>query len=168
MKWINNALLCCVRRGSLDYELSGEQEAQQWGGSPHDAALQHKAETTEEALARTHMQCIHKKTKILSCAPRDTHLLQGCEGPRDTLSPALSEVSHTGECGRMAGRGELSSRRKIRPSRYCLSDRLERARTHTRATRKRREVIDPVTQQLGQGCAEKHTCSLNATVRSSR
>lgn len=34
-------MLCCARvwRGSLDYELSGEQEAQQWGGSPHDAAL---------------------------------------------------------------------------------------------------------------------------------
>lgn len=31
MKWINNALLCCVQRGRLDYELSGEQEAQQWG-----------------------------------------------------------------------------------------------------------------------------------------
>jgi len=30
VKWINNALLCCVWRGRLDYELSGEQEAQQW------------------------------------------------------------------------------------------------------------------------------------------
>ena len=45
-------MLCCARvwRGSLDYELSGEQEAQQWGGSPHAAALRHQAEATEEAL----------------------------------------------------------------------------------------------------------------------
>lgn len=31
MKWINNALLWRVQRGSFDYELSGEQEEQQWG-----------------------------------------------------------------------------------------------------------------------------------------
>lgn len=71
-----------------------------------------------------------------------THF-RAAKGPRDTLSHTLSEVSHTGESGRMAGRGELSSRRKICPSRYGLSDLLERRHTHTHTQRK---VIDPVTQ----------------------
>lgn len=50
MKWINNALLCCVLRGSLDYELSAEQEAQQWGVRFETPPLQREAEKMEEAF----------------------------------------------------------------------------------------------------------------------
>lgn len=53
MKWINNALLCCVQRGGLDYELSARTRGITMGGvdgvSPHatTAVLQHQAERTE-------------------------------------------------------------------------------------------------------------------------
>lgn len=110
-------------------------------------------------FTRTSSPGVHNNKKLKKCfmhsegehtEARNTHThtharadTKGCEGPRDTLSHSLSEVSHTGESGRMAGRGELSSRRKICPSRYCLSDLPGRERAHAHTQRK---VIDPVTQ----------------------
>lgn len=43
-----------------------------------------------------------------------THSFKAAEG-QGTHCHTLSEVSHTGDSGRMAGRGELSTRRKIYP-----------------------------------------------------
>lgn len=82
---------------------------------------------------------IHTVHTPQKCAAREsahTHS-RAAKGPRDKLSHTMSEVSHTGESGRMAGRGELSSQKKIRPSRYCLSDLLKRPHTqiHTHSER---------------------------------
>lgn len=95
------------------------------------------------AAYRQKKSCFMRSKGEHTEAHTHTQSFQGCGGPRDILSHTLSEVSHTGEPGRMAGRGELSSRRKICPSRYCLSELLERAGAHTHTQRK---VIDPVTQ----------------------
>lgn len=180
MKWINNALLCCVQRGRLDYELSGEQEAQQWGvrcTPPRSNTRQGRrkmlwctyikmSDKTCQAESQMCSTCtssrgvythgIYAERKQFHSQPgrghggANTHSCQGREGPRDTLSHTHRLKCHTGESGRTAGRGELSSPGKICPCRCCLSDLRKRARPHGDTQRK---VMDPVTQQLERGRA---------------
>lgn len=111
MKWINNALLCCVLRGSLDYELSAEQEAQQWGVRCETPSLQRKAERMEEAFVAHirmsdkmprgltnmfHLHILSRRAHICSIYTKKCHLQQG----RYTLIPGLRKakghtVTHT-------------------------------------------------------------------------
>lgn len=179
MKWINNALLCCVQRGRLDYELSGEQEAQQWGVrctpprfntrqgrrkmlwctyikmSDKTARRSHKCvPLAHPPEAYTHTAYTRKENSSTRSRGEDTeaqtHTHARAAKGQGTHCHTHRLKCHTGESGRTAGRGELSSRGKICPCRCCLADPLKRARTHGDTQRK---VMDPVTQQLERGRA---------------
>lgn len=114
MKWINNAPLCLVQQCRLDYELSGEQEAQQLGVRCTPPPPYCTGRRQRERLRRTYIKMSNKmpggvtnalpsfpvhnryaKISLISTEEEDTVTQTHTPlGPWDALSHTPSEVSH--------------------------------------------------------------------------
>lgn len=168
MKWINNAPLCLVQRDRLDYELSGEQEAQQWGVRctlPPQPPPFSTRWRQRERLRRTYIKMSNKmpggvtnalpsfpahnryaKISLISTKGEDTvtQTHTRCRGC-GTHCHTRCLKCHTGESGRMAGRGELS-KSGLEGSSLQIS--LVGSAGKRRQAGARPKVIDPVTQHV--------------------
>lgn len=177
MKWINNAPLCLVQRGRLDYELSGEQEVQQWGVRCTPPPLPppppfNTGRRQQEMLRRTYIKMSNKMpggvTNALPSFPAHNRYakisLIRTKG-EDTVTQTHTRrwgrgthchtrrlKCHTGESGRMAGRGELSKsgREGSSPQISLVGSAGKRRQAGARP-----KVIDPVTQQVEHSGAWK-------------
>lgn len=144
MKRINNARLCCVQLGRLDYELSARTRGITMGGGWMGVRCTSPPPCFSTRRRGQKRLWSIKMSEKMPCGVTNAHMQRQqqhtlCEGPRDTLSRTPSEVSHrrVPACGGRRGAvkaREDSSRRKP----------LERRARGAACTRLK--VIDPLTR----------------------